>query len=268
MPFTDVGDLSVYYETKGEGPRVLYIPGTSGDLRRVKNGLNTPLATHFDVLSYDQRGLGQTSKPDNAYTMKDYADDAAGLLDALGWETCHVIGGSFGGMVAQELAIRYPGKVSRLVLACSSSGGAGGSSYPLHELFNLEPAEQVMKSISRTDMRLDESWQKDHPEEFGQKVHEGLTAFYFARNEPGAIDGKRRQLEARSHFNTYDRLSALDLPVLVCGGKYDGQAEPAVVENLAIKIPGADLKYFEGGHMFLQQDPAAYQAVITFFKAG
>jgi len=126
----------------------------------------------------------------------------------------------------------------------------------------------VIKSISRTDTRLGEAWQKDHPEEFAQKVHEGLTKFYFARNEPGAIDGKRHQLEARSHFDTYDRLSSLNLPVLVCGGKYDGQAELAVVENLAQKIYGADLKYFEGGHMFLQQDPTAYQAVIEFFQAG
>lgn len=171
-------------------------------------------------------------------------------------------------MVAQELAIRYREKISRLVLACSSSGGAGGSSYPLHELFDLQAAEQVMRAIERTDVRLSKEWQKEHLDEFAKKIHQGLTAFQFARDEPGAIQGKRRHLEARSHFDTYDRLISLDLPVLVCGGKYDGQAEPAVVENLAHKIAGAELKYFEGGHLFLQQDPAAFQAVIEFFNAG
>jgi 3-oxoadipate enol-lactonase len=78
MPFTDVGDLSVYYKTKGEGQRVLYIPGTSGDLRLTKNGLNTPLVESFEVLSYDQRGLGQTSKLDQAFTMADYAERCSG----------------------------------------------------------------------------------------------------------------------------------------------------------------------------------------------
>ena len=115
MPFAQIRDIRMYYEQRGSGPRLLYISGTGGDLRagRVFEG---PLAEAFDLLAYDQRGLGQTDKPDVPYTMADYAEDAAALLDHVGWDRARVIGVSFGGMVSQELAARYPERVERLVL--------------------------------------------------------------------------------------------------------------------------------------------------------
>ncbi|MBV9541857.1 MAG: alpha/beta fold hydrolase, partial [Alphaproteobacteria bacterium] len=134
MAFAKVGDLDMYYERAGSGPPLLFISGSGGDLRNKPNQMDGPLPKAFDVLSYDQRGLGQTSKPDKPYTMADYADDAARLMDHIGWKSARVIGVSFGGMVAQEVAIRAPGRIGRLVLACTSSGGAGGSSAPIHEI--------------------------------------------------------------------------------------------------------------------------------------
>src|SRR4030065_1553835 len=134
MPFVTVRHLRMYYEIRGKGPRLLVISGTIGDLRRSPNIFDTPIAQHFEILAYDQRGLGQTSRPDIPYTMVDYADDANTLLDRVGWSHGLVMGISFGGMVAQEFALRYPHRVERLVLAFTSWGGAGGSSYPLHEL--------------------------------------------------------------------------------------------------------------------------------------
>src|SRR5215207_5622309 len=103
MPIARVRDIDVYYEVHGSGPRVLSISGTGGDLRQNPLRGQGLLEQHHEVLMYDQRGLGQTSKPDVPYTMADYADDAAALLDALGWDRAHVVGVSFGGMVAQHL---------------------------------------------------------------------------------------------------------------------------------------------------------------------
>ena len=118
--------------------------------------------------------------------------------------------------------------------------------------------------MSKNDKRLDEKWQQENPKEFQILFDEAIENGKFAADEPGHAMGAQRQLEARAEHDTYDRLPELKMPVLVCGGKYDGQAEPEVVENLAGRITGAELAYFEGGHFFLQQDPAAAKKITDF----
>ena len=75
-----------------------------------------PFTERFDVVAHDQRGLGKTSIPPGPYEMADYAADAAALLDHVGWDSCRVVGMSFGGMVAQEFAVTWPERVERLAL--------------------------------------------------------------------------------------------------------------------------------------------------------
>ena len=272
MPHVRVGDIQICYEIVGptnisRGPRLLYISGTGGDLRRPPNALSSPLPNHFELLTYDQRGLGRTDKPDGPYTMRQYGDDAAALLDALGWTSCHVIGVSFGGMVAQELAINHPVKVQKLVLCCTSAGGAGGASYPLHEIDHLPIEERMRLRIMRTDTRTDAAWIAAHPEDFKAMYDQALAEVRRFADAPRRAEGARWQLLARAAHDAWDRIGALDMPVLVCGGRYDGQAEPAVVEALARRIPRARLEFFEGGHGFLNQDPGAYKRISDFLRA-
>ncbi len=264
MPFVDVGDIRVYYEIHGSGPRLLIISGTGGDLRNKPNMFDWPLASHFEILGYDQRGLGQTDKPDTPYTMADYAGDAAGLLEALGWDSCPVMGVSFGGMVAQEMALTYPERLERLVLACTSSGGRGGASYPIHEFDGLPPRERALRVIPILDTRNDAAWQAAHPREFHQMVEQTAARFQRGADEPDRKAGALRQLRARTGHDTYDRLPNLDLPVFICGGRYDGIAPVSNLEALHRQIPGAHLELFEGGHLFLTQDPAAFGRIQAF----
>ena|SRR5271165_2918123 len=84
MPYLTVRDIDICFDRAGAGAPLLAISGSRGDLRRKPNLLESPLAKTFDVLAYDQRGLGRTSKPNQSYSMADYADDAAALLDAVG----------------------------------------------------------------------------------------------------------------------------------------------------------------------------------------
>ena len=84
--------------------------------------------------------------------------------------------------------------------------------------------------------------------------------------EPGRAMGYRRQLEARSHHDTYDRLSQIDCPVMLAAGRFDGIALPATQEKMAARIKGAQLRFFDGGHMFILQDRAALPAMIEFLK--
>jgi len=266
MPSAQVRDLSMYYEIHGSGPRLLYISGTGGDLRRTPNVFSWPLAQHFEVLAYDQRGLGRTDRPDKPYTMADYAADANALLDLVGWDRCLVMGVSFGGMVAQEFALRYPQRVLRLVLACSSSGGPGGASYPLEKVAHLPVEERVRHSVAQADTRRTPEWQAANAEPWQALVDQTLAGLRIGADEPNRQIGARRQLEARAAHDTYERLPDLRLPVFVCGGRYDGVAAPANQEALQRQIPGARMELFEGGHQFYLQDPKAFERIIAFLK--
>ena len=265
MPFISVRDIQMYYEVRGEGPRLMFISGTGGDLRRKPNVFNHSLAEHFEILAFDQRGLGQTDKPDAPYTMFDYAADAAALLVKLSWESCLVMGVSFGGMVAQEFALRYPKRVEKLVLACTSIGGTGGASYPLHELLLGTPLkERAVKMIELLDTRYDKTWQTHHPRQFKVMIDQSVSRWKLIEDEPVRVMGLRRQLEARMHHDTYDRLPKLQMPVFICGGKYDAISPPENLRALQGQIPNSQLEFFEGGHGFLLQDQRAYKSIITF----
>lgn len=255
--------LHLHDERAGSGAPVLYIGGTGGDLRARPNVLDGPLPRSFAVLAFDQRGQGRSDKPDVAATMADYADDAAGLLDEVGWDEAHVMGVSFGGMVAQELAIRHPHRVRRLVLACTSSGGTGAASYPLHELEDLPPDVRFATQLALSDMRRDTAWQDAHPDEVAQL--RGLADDHAALGaDEEAVVGRSRQLEARRGHDTYDRLHRIGCPTLVCAGRHDGIAPLANSEALVERIPGARLEVFEGGHLFLVQDRSAWPSVVDF----
>jgi 3-oxoadipate enol-lactonase len=264
MPAAHLGSIDVYYERAGGGDPLLFISGTGGDLRVKPNIFDSPLAREFDLVAYDQRGLGRTSKPDVAYTMADYADDAAALMDALGWPRAKVVGVSFGGMVAQELALRHPDKAERLVLACTSPGGAGGASYPFHEIQHLTGEARPKHLIPVSDTRRDAAWAAANPETYAQLVALG-SADPFA-GEPGREMGARRQLEARAGHDTWDRLYQIRCPVFLAAGRYDGVALPETQERMAGRIRGAELRFFEGGHLFMIQDRAATPAIIEFLK--
>ncbi|MDP3852831.1 alpha/beta fold hydrolase [Phenylobacterium sp.] len=265
MPTVHVNGLDIYFEHLGDGPPLLFISGTGGDLRNKPNQFDGPFAKAFDLVSYDQRGLGQSDKPDRRYSMADYADDAAGLMAHLGWDRAHVVGVSFGGMVAQELALRHPARIDRLVLACTSPGGAGGASYPFHEIEHLTGEARAKHLIPISDTRRDAAWAAAHPDTYAQLVALG-SADPFA-GEPGRKQGAHRQLEARKDHDTWDRLGGIAAPTLIAAGRYDGVALPETQEKMAARIPNAALRFFEGGHLFMLQDRAAVPAMVEFLKA-
>jgi 3-oxoadipate enol-lactonase len=266
VPVAPVGDLRLHYEVAGEGPPVLFISGTGGDLRTKPGPFDSPLARRCTLAAYDQRGLGQSDKPDGPYTMADYADDAARLLDVLGWERAGVIGASFGGMVAQEVAIRHPSRVARLVLCCTSPGGAAAS-YPLHELEGLADEVRHPRLLELADTRCDEAWRAEHPDEVAAVLAYRRQSDELSRSDPQAAAGARLQLEARSGHDCGDRLGGIACPTLVCAGRYDGIAPLANSEALAARIPGAELEVYEGGHMFFIQDRSAWPRITDFLVA-
>jgi 3-oxoadipate enol-lactonase len=262
MSLAQANGIELYFELSGTGERLLFISGTGADLRRAPRLTDVPAFAEFELLQYDQRGLGQSEVPDGPYSMADYGNDAAALLDAVGWDDCLIAGVSFGGMVAQELAIRHPERVRRLVLACTSAGGVGGASYPLHELVGLDAEASLAQRLELIDTRWDDAWRQANPDTV-RMIAEG---FQLGGDDGAAAQGPLRQLEARSHHDTAERLGRIRCPTLVCGGVYDGIAPPANSEFLAQAIPGAGLAFFDGGHGFFMQDPEAIPAIVNFLR--
>jgi esterase/lipase len=185
------------------------------------------------VLVQDQRYLGRSTVPQRQPTMADYAADAVALLDHVGWESCCVFGISFGGMVAQEFAVTWPERVERLALFCTSPGGAGGSSYPLHELAALAPAERAAISIVNLDTRFSTAWFETHPTD--RAIFEMMAERAAATRTEEQRRGEAMQLEARRHHDAWARLGRITAPTFIGCGRYDGLAPPA--NSHAIRDP-------------------------------
>lgn len=262
MAIISTKDLDIYFERSTPRPNgpLLFIGGTGGDLRNKPNQLDSPLSEHFEIISYDQRGLGKTSKPSGSYSMQQYADDAASLLDELHIDTIPVMGVSFGGMVAQEFIKRHPSRVSKLVLACTSSGGDGGSSYPLHELEELNEEEKLDLSIKINDLRITDAWIKQN-KNLWQSIKEQAKNRNAFKPQPKYL---LKQLLARKDHNTYEDLDNINTPTFLLGGKYDGIAPVLNMEKMHQKIDNSKLEFYEGGHLFLIQDTKAFQDIINW----
>ncbi|MBV1877135.1 MAG: alpha/beta hydrolase [Pseudomonadales bacterium] len=267
MPFTSNTPIKIYYEMLGEGLPLLFISGTGGDLRSKPNVMNGPLPTANKVVAYDQRGLGQTEKPGAEYTMAQYADDAAALMDELDWPQANIVGVSFGGMVAQHLVARHPGRIRKLVLCCTSPGGPELSSYPLHELpEDLDERQRISRLMSINDTRHDTAWQVANAAKVEQLIDNAIAMRHEDQQLKAFKTGARKQLIARSHHDAVLGLTDITMPTLICAGRYDALAPLNNQHVMAEKIPNSQLEWFEGGHMFLIQDKAAWPTINTFLN--
>ena len=265
MPTIDANGISIHYEVfapdSGDAPPLLFFNGSFSTLA-TSRPLVQVFGSRLHTVAHDQRGLGETSIPPGPYTMADYAADGHALIDALGWETCRVVGISFGGMVAQEFAVTNPERVERLALLCTSPGGEGGSSYPMHELRALPIEERARVSISIMDTRFSEEWFAEHPSDLA------LVTAMGDRPSPAegtdAARGEIEQANARRHHDVWDRLPAINCPTLVAAGRYDGIAALSNSEAIVSKVPDAQLRVYEGGHAFFAQDPRAFGEILDF----
>jgi pimeloyl-ACP methyl ester carboxylesterase len=263
MPETKVADISIYYETCGEGDSLVLIMGLGGGSslwwRQVAF-----FSPEYQVVTFDSRGVGRSEKPDAPYSMGMLVDDAAGLMEKLGIASAHVYGVSMGGMVAQELALRYPKLVSSLILGATTCGGTHAEMtdqetvQKLFSIMTLSPAEVVRVSTSVT-------FSAGFIESHRDKVKEWLIK---GAESPPSPTGFKRQAEAVAGFETYDRLPQIRVPTLIVAGTAD-QLIP--VENsrlLASRIPGAELVLFEGaGHGYLwEAEEEANRVVFDFLR--
>jgi len=260
LPTARIDDVELAYELSGSGPRVLFCNGSGATLDSSRP-LVSIMGRDVSLLAFDQRGLGASGPVEEPYDMARLAADALGLLDAVGWDSAAVVGVSFGGMVAQELAVTRPERVERLALLCTSAGGAGGSSYPLHELEALHPDDRAVARAGLLDTRFDGAWLDAHP---GDRALVDLLTAARAELSPEAEAGRLAQLEARRRHDVWDRLGSVDCPTFVASGRYDPIAPMENARAIASRIPGAEIHVYEGGHAFFAQDPSALPDLRAF----
>ena len=261
MPAVNLRGIDVYYEVRGSGPRLLLFNGSGASVSSSAPMIDR-LAQHFTVLVHDQRCLGRTTVTHDVPTMADYAADGAALLDHVGWATTRVFGISFGGMVAQEFAVTWPDRVDRLALLCTSPGGEGGSSFPLHTIPDLPVDEQKRLRLHLMDTRYTPEFLAAHP--FDRMLVDMAEQGRGLPKSDTQLRGERLQLLGRSGHDVWDRLHRIHCPTLVACGEFDAIAPPANSAAIAERVVGSELRSFSGGHAFLWQDREAWPAVVEF----
>lgn len=263
MPLVNVKGININYEIYGEGPLLLFINGIGADIKNPVGAANSPLPKHFTVLAFDPRGLGDTDSSTEPFSIADLADDAASLAKTLGWEHYHVFGASMGGMVAQELAIRHPSIVDKLVLCVTTAGGSGRTSpVVIGELDEMS----IIEVLKLSDRRKDEAWAAANPEMFKRFTERYEAAKRIRLSNPKHSKGYAEQVNAALKHDTFDRLPQIKCPTLVCGGLYDGGNPPEEIRRLAGQIPGARCEFAESGHGDWYFDPKVWETIISFLQ--
>lgn len=215
------------------------------------------LAERFRVLSFDNRGIGDSDRPAGPYTARMMADDALQVLDEAGVERAHVVGASLGGMIAQEFAVAAPERVEKLVLACTTPGGAAAVPMPevtirlFQEAATLAPEVALRRFVQNA---------------LGADPAESLVDELFALRvaNPPDPEGWQAQAAAGTTFPGVD--GAIEAPTLVLQGTSDNVVAAGNAEVLAARIPGARVELLEGaGHLFFWEQPDAFVRIVTEF---
>ncbi len=256
----DVGGTQLWYERSGSGDPLLYCNGSGATLDAARPVIEG-LSASFDVVGFDFRGMGRSPLPTAAYSMADVAGDVVGLMDHLGWQRCRLVGLSFGGMVAQEVAVTVPERVERLALLSTSPGG-DFPSFPLEELADLPAHDRATRSLLLADRRWTSEWLGQHPDDL-------QIVLTMAEGQPTDEDdaqrlGRLAQLAARQGHDVLDRLSRIDSPTFVGCGTFDDIAPIVNAEAIVDRVPGAELHVYDGGHLFVFQDDHAWPDLLSF----
>jgi 3-oxoadipate enol-lactonase len=262
----EVNGQELYYEVYGKGEPLVLIQGLG--VESSGWAMQIPAFTEqFRVIAFDNRDVGRSSRAAGAYDVADMADDVAGLMGVLKVERAHVVGVSMGGLIAQELVLRHPQKVDRLVLGCTFGKISTSIAFNLrvwnwikqrdseNEIFPLAGmpwtvSRELLGNVSGVNQMLLEMRSQPFPQ---------------------SEDAYSRQVAATSRFNAKDRLGAVKAATLVLVGEQDIITPPWMGRELAEAIPGAVLQVLEGkgsAHAFMWEMSEAFNgAVLDFLTA-
>jgi 3-oxoadipate enol-lactonase len=258
MSIAKLGDRDLFYVRRGSGEPLLLIQGMAGHHNIWGEPFLSALEADFDVVAFDNRGIGESTDVPGEFSIGDLAADALGLLDALGWETAHVMGISMGGMIAQELVLAAPERVRSLVIGCSYCGGEGSSLAAPGPVSMLEAMATGDPEIAiRAGYKANLS-----PTFTADEAH--FASFHDAALSVAApVEVIMRQVQAAFVHDTSSRLQDITTRTLVMHGTADDMLVYSNGELIASLIPGSTLYTLpDVGHLFWWERPVEAAAEI------
>ena len=255
--FVQAGGVRIAFDRQGDGPPLLLMHGAEAS-RSMFAALTPHLAPHFTVIACDQRDCGDTDGPEAGSTLADLADDAQRLIVSLGLGRAHVFGSSFGGRVAQALALRHPQVVHRLVL---------GSTWPLPDAYETLCPEAPRLAALRRELPATAAelatW--FFPEPFLLQRPE--LRHVFANARPESARSARRAATVQTTLDA--DVAAITAPTLLLAGELDRVVPPAVTLSMATRIRGAAAVQLPGiGHATALQAPELLARHLVAFLRG
>jgi pimeloyl-ACP methyl ester carboxylesterase len=263
MPYAIINKIRMHYEVSGHGDGVLLINGLSAPAANWALQAQV-LAQHFTVVTFDNRGVGETDlPPEPVYSTGQLADDAAGILKNLKIQRAHVVGASMGGTIAMELALRHPKLVRSLVLACTWAEGDARFLHAIESWIALAyrvPIEERHRHVIYPWIFSPEFLaKKENIEVVFQR-----TLAYPHQTKAEAIERQGRGILAWNGTRL-KRLGAIRVPTLVLVGKDDILTPPAFSRDLAKRIRRARLSVLPGGHGFFVEHPDLFNRTLIRF---
>ena len=259
MPTVATPNAELHYERTGSGEPLLLIQGMSGTHVSWGEPFLGPLREHFDVVAFDNRGIGLSAPIGRPFTIAEMAEDTVALMGELGLESAHVVGISMGGMIAQELALAQPERLRSLTLGCTYCGGPGS------ELMPEASARKLMEGMASGDREkaIRASYEVNLSPSF-RADESNFAAFHqMATTVPAARQTIELQVQAILGHDTSTRLGGISKPTLVVHGSVDGVLPLPNGELVASLIPGARLERMaEIGHMFWWERPVVSAGLI------
>jgi pimeloyl-ACP methyl ester carboxylesterase len=248
--------VNVVWEAQGEGAPVLLVHGL-GYTRQGWGPLRDLLARRYRVLSYDNRGIGESEIAPGPYSVAELAADAADVLDAAGAQRAHVVGASLGGMVAQLLAAEQPERVERLVLVGTTPGGAGAYPLPQQTLALMAEAPSLPPDVALRRF-VENALAPGSP-----LVDE---VFAYRQRHPPDPAGWAAQAAAGAAWDADGRLGRIAAPTLVLAGTADAVVDPRNAQLLVDAIPGAKLELIDdAGHLPFWERAEEFAAIVERF---
>ncbi len=243
-------------------PKLLLLGGSNFDIRLKRAFLHGPIADNFEIATYEPRGIGRSAQPDGDWNMQDYALDALGFMDSLGWQDALVLGESFGGMTALHLAHHAPDRVKAMVIASATGGGPEHASYDISTFLDVSREQAAFESLCLQDTR-NRTLSEADPERFIQILKSRIAFEEKFVNPSIASGGYARLLDARRRHDCTGFLSDIATPTTIIAGRYDKQARPEAQKALAEALPNAHYQLLDGGHGLLFNCANASQAALS-----